>query len=79
MTSKKAVGKAVRDIRIKANKTLQEGGEACGHGKQWLSNIESGIRRLTFNDAKTLTDFYGSTLKELAELSDYYDKMEMLK
>lgn len=73
MASKKAVGKAIRELRMKANKTLQESGIACGHEKQWLSNIESGRRRLTFDDAKILTNFYGVKLSDLADLSDYYE------
>lgn len=74
MTNKKAVGRAIKELRLKADKTLKETSAVCGHEKQWLSNIESGIRRLSFDDAKTLTSFYECTLNDLAELSDYYDK-----
>lgn len=74
MTNKKAVGRAIRELRLKADKTLQEASAVCGHEKQWLSNVESGRRRLTFDDAKALTNFYGFTVNDLAELSDDYDK-----
>lgn len=77
MTSRKAIGKALRDLRKRARKTLQDSASICGHDKQWLSNIESGIRRLTFDDAKLLTEYYGSNLSELSNLADSYEMSDI--
>lgn len=66
----KITGLALKTLREQADKTLEESARQCGYGKAWLSNIESGIRRLTFDDAKTLTKFYGVDVQVLADLED---------
>lgn len=68
----KAVGLAIRQLRIDAQKTLMESAKTCGNTKNWLVNIESGRRRITFHDAKTLCEFYNADLSALAELTDKY-------
>ena len=69
----RAVGLAIRQLRIEAQKTLIESAKMCDNTKNWLVNIESGRRRLTFPDAKVLCEFYGVELNRLAELTDKYE------
>lgn len=68
----KAVGLAIRQLRIEAQKTLMESAKTCNNTKNWLVNIESGRRRITFRDAKTLCEFYNVEVSVLAELTDKY-------
>ena len=68
----KAVGLAIRQLRIDAQKTLMESAKTCNNTKNWLVNIESGRRRITFHDAKTLCEFYGVQVSVLAELTNKY-------
>lgn len=63
-----AVGKAIKTLRLKSDKTLKESALQCGKTTAWLSNIEQGIRRLTFDDAVILVDFYGYDLNYLSQL-----------
>lgn len=74
MLSEQAIGMALKQLRQNANKTLIQSSRQCGHGKTWLSNIEAGTRRLTFDDAKTLCDFYGVTLRDLSDLSEVFER-----
>lgn len=73
MLSELAIGMALKQLRLNANKTLLQASKQCGHGKTWLSNIECGTRRLMFEDARTLCDFYGVTLKDLSDLSEHFE------
>lgn len=66
----KIVGLAIRTLRKKAGRTLQQSAEKCEHTTSWLADIESGRRSLDFNDARTLCIYYGYTLSDLSELFD---------
>ena len=68
--SNKIVGLAIKTLRERAGKTLEQSARQCGHGKSWLGNIESGTRKLTFDDAKILTRFYGADVQVLSDLED---------
>lgn len=67
-------GKALRDLRKKANLTMQEVGNRCGKTKSWLSEIENGRKNIYFNDAKFLCKLYGVSLQEFVDLINYYSK-----
>lgn len=67
-----AIGLAIRKLRLDAKKTLKESAERCNNTKNWLVNIESGRRRLSFPDAKTLCEFYNSDVRTLSELTDIF-------
>lgn len=69
-----AYGMALRTLREKAGKTLEESARQCGHTRMWLSNIERGTKRIYFEDAKILVDYYGYTLSYLAELVDIFER-----
>lgn len=72
----KAVGLAIRQLRIDAQKTLKESAKMCDNTKNWLTNIEMGRRRLSFPDAKVLCEFYGTDVNTLSQLSDkYYNQL----
>ncbi len=68
----KAVGLAIRQLRLDAQKTLMDSAKKCNNTKNWLVNIESGRRRLSFPDAKILCDYYGTDLNRLSQLCDDY-------
>ncbi len=74
MIQNNAVGMALKEIRTKAGKTLDESAKICGHTKSWLADIESGRRTLDFKDALTLTSFYDSTMQHLSDLCNDYMK-----
>lgn len=70
MTNNKTVGAAIRELRKRSGKTVNDSAQRCGHTRSWLSDIESGRRALDFNDAKDLCTFYGFTLQDLSEACD---------
>lgn len=61
-------GKALRYARTKANKTLEESAKICGHTKAWLSDIERGSRRISFENAMKLLEFYNADFDEIREM-----------
>lgn len=69
-----AYGMALRTLREKANKTLEESAQQCGHHKMWLSNIERGVKRIYFEDATKLVKFYGYSMDYLVELVEIFDR-----
>lgn len=67
-------GKALRELRNKANYTMLEVAERRGKTKSWLSEIENGRKNVYFEDAKWLCNLYGVSLQHLADLIDQYQK-----
>lgn len=61
-------GNALRHARISANKTLEESAKICGHTKAWLSDIERGSRRISFDEAMKLLYFYDADFDEIREI-----------
>lgn len=61
-------GRILRYMRTNANKTLEESAKLCGHTKAWLSDIERGSRRIAFDDAMKLLEFYNADFDEIREM-----------
>ena len=55
------MGQRVRDIRKKHGMTLAELGEHIGRSKQWLSELERGNIRLTYDMAVKIAQVFGKT------------------
>lgn len=67
-------GKALRELRTRANYTMLEVAERRGKTKSWLSEIENGRKNVYFEDAKWLCNLYGVSPQHLADLIDQYQK-----
>ena len=67
-------GKALKELRNKANYTMLEVAERRGKTTSWLSEIENGRKNVYFEDAKWLCNLYGVSLQHLADLIDQYQK-----
>jgi transcriptional regulator with XRE-family HTH domain len=77
MNDNKVTGIAIKTLRKKANRTLRESAEQCGHTTSWLSDIESGRRALDFNDARVLCKYYGFTLTDLSDTFDIINNIDV--
>lgn len=55
------LGQRVRDIRLKHGMTLEELGERLSKSKQYMSELERGNIRLTYEMAVAIADVFGTT------------------
>ena len=63
----KAQGRAFKEARSKTRLSQSSAASKCGHGKQWLSDIENGRNNIMFYDAYRLCEIYGISIKELSD------------
>lgn len=55
------LGQRVRDIRLNHGMTLEELGERLNKSKQYMSELERGNIRLTYEMAVAIADVFGTT------------------
>lgn len=55
------LGKRVRDMRVKHNMTLEELGERLQRSKQYMSELERGNIRLTYEMAVAIAQIFATT------------------
>ena len=55
------MGQRVREVRKENGMTLAELGERIGRSKQWLSELERGNIRLTYDMAVKIAQVFGKT------------------
>jgi transcriptional regulator with XRE-family HTH domain len=62
MLNKKAVGKRLRELRVKSGETLQETASHIGVSKQSISHYESGRRVPSPEVMEKIADHFGLTV-----------------
>lgn len=68
MTDKSKVGMALRNIRTKnTDFSVTEVARKVGKSKVWLSQIETGKRKIYFDDVQELCDIYGIDMSSLGD------------
>ena len=67
---RRALANAVREVRTRERMSQEAVAEAAGLGRGFLSELESGRRRVSFEAVIAIADALGVTLAELGERID---------
>jgi len=74
---RKILGQVVFEMRSRARLTQEQAADAAGVSRKYLSDLERGARRPSFDGVVLLTRAFGTTLVEFAE--EYERRVAALK
>jgi transcriptional regulator with XRE-family HTH domain len=70
LTPQAAVGRAVKEIRLREGLTQEQLAERAGHHLTWISRIENGSQATGWPTLKRLADALGVKMSELAAVAE---------
>jgi transcriptional regulator with XRE-family HTH domain len=70
LTPQAAVGRAVKEIRLREGLTQEELAERAGHHLTWISRVENGTQATGWPTLKRLADALGVKMSELAAVAE---------